>query len=97
MEKKYKFVIRAMQLLLSKRGVVVNSLNSDGLAALDVLSQRNPNELSVIDEIGKILENAGAIRARVAPITQSSNTPNCLKNKSSEKNHSTWVRERWGA
>ncbi|XXG60800.1 hypothetical protein AAC387_Pa04g2624 [Persea americana] len=37
--------IQAMQLLLSKRGVEANSLNSDGLTALDVLSQRNPNEL----------------------------------------------------
>ncbi|RWR90183.1 ankyrin repeat-containing protein NPR4-like protein [Cinnamomum micranthum f. kanehirae] len=36
-------------------------------------------------------------QATVAPITQSSNTPNCLKNKSSEKNHNTWLREGRGA
>ncbi|XXG60798.1 hypothetical protein AAC387_Pa04g2622 [Persea americana] len=89
--------IQTVQLLLCKAGVEVNAINNDGLTALDVLLQQNPSELTVIDGIGKILEDAGAIRAKVAPTIQASNTlSNCKKNTDDhEKKSNNWVHKRW--
>lgn len=89
--------MQTVQLLLSKSGVAVNTINTDGLTTLDVLLQRNQSELSVIDGIHKILKDAGATKARVAPARQSSNVSNCLNNKRREEKNSSWVRERWSA
>ncbi|RWR90187.1 ankyrin repeat-containing-like protein [Cinnamomum micranthum f. kanehirae] len=89
--------IQTVQLLLSKAGVEVNALNNDGFTALDVLLQRNPSELTVINGIGKILEDAGAIRAKVPPTIQASNTLSiCKKNTDDhEKKSNNLVHKRW--
>ncbi|RWR90185.1 ankyrin repeat-containing protein BDA1-like protein [Cinnamomum micranthum f. kanehirae] len=91
--------IQTVQLLLSKAGVEVNAVNNDGLTAIDVLLQRNPSELTVIDGIGKILEDAGTIRAKVPPTIQPSYSLSiCEKNTDDhEKKSNNWVHKRWSA